>query len=440
MPTLSYPCIAPLIPELSGTLFIAYSGGIDSHVLLHLCATQARWQGKIVAIHVNHGLQASAEQWGEHCRHQAGLLGVEYLGLAVDAKATSGESPEAAARNARYQALRKLLRADDYLLLAQHREDQMETVLLQLFRGAGVQGLAAMPVSAPFGSGHLLRPLLNTSKADILAYARRHQLDWVEDPSNLSSDFDRNFLRNEIVPLLKQRWPALDKTVTRSAQHCGEAFNLLQRWSINMLGDRFDATDRSLALEGLDRLSDAQNNLLFRHWFSLLGLKPPSEAQLQTIKQQFLYGRDDAVPQVRLQGRSFQKYRQRLFCLNPSQPLPLPYEWPADLAVLELNNGYFLSRHPAASGISQPLWHTGKITLKPRSGGEKIKLPGRNGRHDLKKLFQEAGIPPWERQSRPLIYLNDRLAAVAGLWVAEWAWRAAPDACYQLTWQSRESM
>jgi tRNA(Ile)-lysidine synthase len=299
-----------------------------------------------------------------------------------------------------------------------------------------VQGLAAMPVSIAFGAGRLLRPLLNIAKAEILAYAQQHSLTWVEDPSNLSSDFDRNFLRNEIVPLLKQRWPALDKTLARSAQHCADAADLIEDSSCELIKHRFNAADQSLSLEKIEHLSPAQYNLLLRQWFRQLGLKPPSQAQLNSIKQQLLGARADAMPQINLQGHIFQKYRQQLFCLSKQQLLMIEeQEWPLGSANLCLSNGYILSRTPAESGINQQLWHQAKITLKPRSGGEKLKLPGRMGQHCLKKLFQEAGIPPWERQTRPLIYLNDQLAAVAGLWIADWAWSQAPQAGYQITWQ-----
>jgi tRNA(Ile)-lysidine synthase len=436
MPTLSYQAIAPLLPEFSGNLYIAYSGGVDSHVLLHLCAQQFQLRNKIVAVYVDHGLQTQAKSWGEHCHQQADNLGVRFMSLQVNANAQNGDSPEAAARDARYQALQNQIKTGDLLLVAQHREDQMETVLLQLFRGAGVQGLAAMPVSTVFGAGRLLRPLLNTAKAEILAYAQRHRLNWVEDPSNLSSDFDRNFLRNEIVPLLKQRWPAMDKTLARSAQHCADAAELIEDSSCEMIKDRFNPADQSLSLEKIEHLSSAQYNLLLRQWFRELGLKPPSQAQLNSFKQQLLGARADATPQINLQGHIFQKYRQQLFCLSKQELLPIDEkEWPQDSVNFSLSNGYILSRTSAESGINQQLWHQAKITLKPRSGGEKLKLPGRMGQHCLKKLFQEAGIPPWERQTRPLIFLDDRLAAVAGLWIAEWAWAKAPVDNYQISWQ-----
>lgn len=441
-PVLDFQSIAPLLPTSFGTLYIAYSGGIDSHVLLHLLATQSQWRDRIVAVYVDHGLQAASAAWTVHCRQQAEPLGVAFCSLQVDARASNGESPEAAARNARYRALEKLIQEDDVLLTAQHREDQMETMLLQLFRGAGIQGLAAMPIKAAFGLGSLIRPLLDVSKSEIQIYAARHNLQWVEDPSNQHSDFDRNLLRNEIVPLLKQRWPSLDKTIARSARHCGEAVELLTGWANQTLSQLMEPTTRSLALDTLSGFNDTQANWLLRHWLQNQGLKPPNQALLQSINQQLIQARDDANPQILIQGRVLKKFRQRLYCLHPQQLLKLTgtHDWPCDQTSLSLTNGYELIRIEASCGIDQRLWHSSKITLKPRSGGEKLKLPGRQGHHDLKKLFQEACIPPWEREARPLLYLDDRLAALPGLWIAEWALQTKPDGCYQVTWQFRQSM
>lgn len=442
MPILSYQSVSPFIPVTNGNIYIGYSGGIDSHVLLHLCAGQAELQSRITAVYVHHDLQAQADDWAEHCDHQARTLGVGFLCIHVNAKAINGESPEAAARNARYQALRELIQPEDLVLFAQHREDQMETVLLQLFRGAGIQGLSAMPLATPFGRGNLIRPLLHTAKSAIRDYAHAHNLTWIEDPSNQSNDFDRNFLRNEVVPTLKQRWPSLDKTVARSAQHCGEASALLISWSSARLNQLINHESNSLSIDKLQPLEDAEINGLLRQWFSLLGLKPPSQALLQTIKQQFLHIDTNASPHLFTQGHVLKRYRQTLYCLAAKSftPLPSAQDWPANQCSMQLANDSALSLTVADSGISQALWHSSQITLRPREGGEKLKLPNRAGRHDLKKLFQEAGVPPWERQARPLVYLDNQLAAVAGLWIAEWACAQMDDGCYRIAWQAPQSV
>lgn len=436
MTSLHFQSIADRLQEPPGKIYIAYSGGIDSHVLLHLCASQAYWRHKLIAVYVDHGLQAASTGWREHCRQQAAALGVEFQAYEADAKPQAGESPEAAARHGRYRVLRNLLSEGDSVLLAQHREDQMETLLLQLFRGAGVHGLAAMPATTPFGSGSMQRPLLHTAKQDIVDYAKHHGLQWVEDPSNQSSDFDRNFLRNEIVPLLKQRWPSLDKTVARSAHLCGEAALLLDNWSDCLLQNVLDRQHNTLDIGKLQALGFPDRNRLLRHWFALLGLKPLSQAVLEEVIRQFIDSGSDANPQIFLQGHWLKKYRQRLFCINADQ-LQAEHEdriWDRNLTELNLRSGYRIALRPADSGIDRQLWLSSKITVKPRRSGEKLKLPGRSGRHGLKKLYQEAGIPPWERDTRPLVYINDRLAAVAGLWIDEWAWNDKT-ACFQLLWK-----
>ena len=220
------PCsktINSVIHANAEKIFVAYSGGVDSHVLLHLLASMALYKSRITAVYVHHGLQLEAEQWAVHCESVALALGVSFKCLRVNAQKTTRQSQEEVARDARYQALKALLTESDVLLLAQHREDQMETVLLQLFRGAGIQGLSGMPLVIDFGLGQVIRPFLDVSKQAINAYAALHQIHWVEDPSNQSDNFDRNFLRNQIFPQLKQRWPALDKTVARSARHCANS-------------------------------------------------------------------------------------------------------------------------------------------------------------------------------------------------------------------------
>jgi tRNA(Ile)-lysidine synthase len=436
MTKLSYQTLPQLIPDTVSTVFIGYSGGIDSHVLLHLLAMHPFLRSKITAVYVHHGLQAVADSWDTHCQQQCEKLAIKYKMLKVAVPDSSSEGPEAAARAVRYQAFLSLMQARDVLLLAQHREDQLETVLLQLFRGGGVQGLAAMPVSIPFGEGLLLRPLLELSKQAIRDYAEFHQLRWIEDPTNLANDFDRNFLRNQIIPQLKQRWPALDKTVSRTAKHCSAAMSVLDDFAKLHFADVYDKQDQTLHLSVWKQYSETHKNLLLRYWLKQLGFKPVSSAVLQAIIQQVIFAKIDANPQLNFQDHTIRKYRDKLFCI-PSR------FWQTDTNVslwrtaeesLQLKNGSSLVRRAGSSGIPQQLWHTQIVTVGHRTGGEKIKLSGRDGQHSLKKLFQEADVPVWQRDVIPLVYLNNRLAAVAGLWVAEWASATAEEACYSIVW------
>lgn len=411
------------LPQGCEKIYVAYSGGVDSHVLLHACASLPVVRDKMAAIYINHGLQQEAEAWGEHCRRQCDALGVVLLCIKVDASARHGDSPEQAAREARYQAMRDLMQANDVLLVAQHREDQLETVLLQLFRGAGVQGLAAMPARMAFGKGTLLRPLLDTDKDAIDCYARQQQLMWVTDPSNRSSDFDRNFLRNEVLPLLKCRWPSLDKTVARTAELCAQAQHIIERQVAQWLTVMCDSSDNSLDIRLLQDLSVADQCLVLRQWLALFGLKSPSKAILTNIVEQVVLARQDACPTITVCDHLVKRYRQRLFCMSQNSwpKFGQVVSWPNGQTLQSLGNGISVICQVGEEGIDRHLWLFSCITLRPRQGGEKLKLPGRSGQHELKKLYQEAAVPPWERDARPLIYLDDRLAAVSGLWIDEWA-------------------
>lgn len=417
--------------------YVAYSGGVDSHVLLHCCASLTQLKDRLTAVYVDHGLQAEAETWARHCEKTAKGLGVAFLMLRVNAKAAPGESPEEAARNARYAALKSLINVDDALLLAQHREDQLETVLLQLFRGSGLRGLSGMPERMAFGAGVILRPLLNTPKQAISDYAHAHQLSWVEDPSNQSNDYDRNFLRNAIVPLLKQRWPVLDKTVSRSARHCADAQVLVEEVADELFDEVFNPADKTLCISRLTKHHSQQQQLIIRHWFQCLGLKMPTQAKVGRILNEVVAAAGHRDPVLSGQGYSIRRYRDKLYCLtNLSGTEPQDRVWPAGQASIKISHDRTLSSVLSSKGILREQWLAAKVEIRFRRGGEKICLPGRQGHHSLKNLFQEAGIPPWERDVMPLIYLNDTLAAVGDQWVSAKFYSEKTQDCISLLLQS----
>ena len=420
-------------------LYIGYSGGVDSHVLLHLCATSLKLNDKITAVYVHHGLQAEADSWALHCKNTAESLGVGFILLRVNAVAAPGESPEEAARNARYTALKSLIGVGDALLVAQHRDDQLETVLLQLFRGGGLRGLSAMPERMAFGRGVMLRPLLNVAKSAIDAYARTWDLSWVEDPSNLSHDYDRNFLRHAVLPLLKQRWPACDKTVARSARHCADAQAVISTLTEKLFQQVFNAADRTLSISRLQSYEIPQQQMVIRQWFQALGLKMPALAFVERVQTEVLAAREDSDPQLSGQGYSVRRYRDRLYCLKSAAPDSVQNTiWPAGQASIKVSGRQSLSCMPSSAGISREQWQKAAVTVTARTGGEKIRLPGRIGRHALKKLFQEAGIPPWEREVIPLIYLDDKLAAVGDLWISAEFYSDENQGCISVILQREE--
>ncbi|WP_428354360.1 tRNA lysidine(34) synthetase TilS [Methyloprofundus sp.] len=402
------------------TIFIGYSGGIDSHVLLHLLASTPELKPKLCAVYIHHGIQASADDWALHCQKIASTLSVKFQVVKVNAQAFAGQSPEEAARNARYQAFKNLLAKDDVLLFAQHRHDQLETVLLQMFRGAGLKGLSGMPFDTSFAAGRLLRPLLDINQQAIEHYAQQHKLQWIEDPSNQERQFDRNYLRHEIIPLLEKRWPSLDKTVARVAEHCADAQSVLSSSAHEKMQLLYDGQKNSLSISGLLENNHLNQQWIIREWLHHLGARMPTQKVLVAIMQDILPAQSGANPIVEHDGYTIQRYRDALYLVatNEKPDLAQVFTWPANADSLVLTNNGVLQLKEAKQGIAKQFWQHADILVKYRQGGEKISLPQRTGRHSLKKIYQEAGIAPWMRDSIPLIYIAGKLAVVANVCIS----------------------
>ncbi|MCW8899181.1 MAG: tRNA lysidine(34) synthetase TilS [Gammaproteobacteria bacterium] len=398
-------------------LWVGYSGGCDSHVLLHsLVALRPQLNCEIKAIHINHGLSPLANEWEEHCRHICEQLSVSYTAVLVNAK-RKNSSPEEAARYARYAEWRKLIKKDEVLLLAHHQDDQAETVLIQLLRGAGVKGLAAMPQQQKFAQGLLCRPMLNFLREEVYSYALEHGLNWIDDPSNFDTDFDRNFLRHEIVPLLETRWPALKKTLSRTAAHQGEANKLLtdlaqQDWLLVQ-------SDNQVKLDRLLQLDAPRQRNVLRYWLaSICRLSLPDTIHLQRILNEVLTAAEDANPEVIWSGGEVRRYQGFLYAQEKHiEPLnDSILDWP-DLGrplALSNNTQKITAKASTGEGLSQAKLLNSKISIRYRQGGESCRPQGRGQTHQLKKLFQEWQVPPWLRASIPLIYVNGELAQVLG--------------------------
>ena len=412
-------------PAIQG-LILGYSGGIDSHVLLHLLASQRQhWEGRtLAAVYVDHGLQPTSAQWGQHCAEVCRTLEIDFRRLRVDARPQAGESPEAAARRARYRALAMLLSAKDALLTAHQRDDQAETLLLQLLRGAGPHGLAAMPPVAPLDRGLLWRPLLNVKRAEILAYAEYHGLHWVEDTSNLSREPDRNYLRHEILPLLKARWPAVSSTVARSARLCAEAAALLDDLAdldlVQVATERPDC----LAIPALQALAENRQRNALRRWFRKLHLPSPNAHHLESILGEAIAAPRDRQPLIHWPGCEVRRYRERLYAMAPLLPHDSSRVFPLSSECTELSIpgiGQLHLNRIQGQGIRLTAFIGHSLTVRFRQGGERFQPVGRSHSQELKKLLQEADIPPWERDRLPLLYVDEALAAVAKLGIsAEW--------------------
>ncbi len=375
-----------------GRIFIAFSGGVDSSVLLHQCVLLDQYKNKMTAVYVHHGLQDQANKWALHCAQFSEHLQVAFLRLDVNATPKRGQSPEEAARNVRYQALKHLLEKNDVLLTGQHREDQLETVLLQLFRGAGLSGLSGMPLTKQFGKGFLVRPFLDVSQQQIRDYAERNNLNWVEDPSNQDNCFDRNFLRNKVLPLLKERWPGIDKTVSRTAMHCARANTFIDELAGNNFLNCFETSDQTISITRLLTHDIYVQQLILREWFRHFGLRMPSADMLTRILFEVVAAKQGSVPLLQGEGFKLRRFRDKLYLLFDTLSVDLSscYHWKNNRVSLGLpNNGSLKKIDTSEAGLSKVVFEQGTVEVRYRQGGEKISLPNRLGRHSLKDLFQD---------------------------------------------------
>ena len=416
------PLLLPLLRRLppARRYLVAFSGGCDSTVLLHaLRALHVELSVPLLALHVDHGLQTPSARWAEHCARQCAHWQVPCECRRVDARANPGESREAAARRARYAALAAAMRPGDILLTAHHQDDQAETFLLQLLRGAGPRGLAAMPACVTFGEGYLARPLLGFSRRQLCDYAQRQGLAWIDDPSNFDTAFDRNFLRNTVLPPLVARWPAAMQVIARASAHQGEAAQLLDELAAEDLG-RLQSGD-ALDIAELHALSQVRARNLLRYWIRSLGLPVPDAGRTQRILDEVVGAREDATPRVSWRGAEARRYRDRLFVLPPLPPVPAAgFSWDGRTALMVPGLGV-LEAAEAPGGLD-PAWRGARLQVRFGVAGEQCRPVGRAHHQSLKKLWQEAGVPPWERERTPLVYVDGVLAAVGERWIcAEFA-------------------
>lgn len=412
--------------------WLGLSGGVDSLLLLHLLAPLAG-RPPLHAVHVHHGLYPQADDWVEHCRRACGELGVE-LTVSRVAVARGGDGEEAEARRARYDAFARLLGPGEVLLLGHHLDDQLETLLMRLLRGAGVDGLAGMPRQRPLGAGRLFRPLLDCRRVQILAEAERLGLHWIDDPSNRDPRLERGFLRQQLLPRLAERWPDYDRRLERSLAHLGQAREVLDDQAASDLSRcDYRPADHSLALPPLAALSRARQHNLLRYWLRQLALPPPP-ARAWVQWTELLNAGADAAPRWHWEGAELRRHRQRLY---PLQALPEPADSPGVWHPPEPwrapGMGKLTAVATRGSGLRLPVGAT--CVIRRRRGGERCRPQGRRHSQTLKRLLQEHGLPPWWRQRLPLVYVAGELAAVGDLWVCEGHAAGPGEAGWLLSWQ-----
>lgn len=421
--------VAKLI-ELAGPrprVALAFSGGVDSTVLAHLLVKQRGRLSSLRLIHVDHGLQAASGEWGRHCARQSRRWRVPLISLKATIERVAGDSLEAVARDARYELLAGALEPGEVLVTAQHRDDQVETLLLQLFRGAGVSGLSAMPHKARFARGTIVRPMLTASRAEIEKYARSKKLVWIEDPSNELTQFGRNFLRHRVLPLLRERWDGLDHAVARTASHMADAARLLDQ-----LGERdldIAADGNGLSITRLRALPAARRRNALRSFIARAGVEMPSSATLMEIVGMLLVARADAQPEVTWHGATMRRRRGRLeLVVKPEESPDIQIEtllkswwWKQEREFIVNGAGDSLVLVDDSVGPIDLDKLPASLDIRPREGGERLR-PGPNARtQSLKKLLQGAGMSVDIRARLPLVFDGEgpkgRLIAAGDRWV-----------------------
>lgn len=414
---------------------VAFSGGLDSTVLLHALARLPRYQ--LRAVHIDHGLHANSPLWRAHCEQQARSLQIELISRTVRVEHIDQIGLEAAARAARYDALSRILRGGEYLISAHHADDQLETLLLAVMRGAGLPGLSAMPAIQPFASGWLARPLLAFTRAELEQWARAERLAWLSDPSNDDLSLDRNFLRQKIVAQLRERWPAAAHTATRSTEHLQAASRALDQ--LAAMDAEGALVGECLDVERLRALDPERRRNLLRHWIRRRGARAPSTRKLASIEHDMLAASADRIPCLGWDGWEIRRHRALLYCEPRLADIDLEQrlEWHAtERLMLPSALGELRLVSSASGGLSAARLGDA-LEVRFRTGGESIRPAGDEHHRKLKKLLQAASILPWWRDRLPLIYAQGQLLAVGDLWIeTEFAARDG-EAAHAIVWEHR---
>lgn len=418
---------------------VALSGGMDSTVLLHLLA-QSRpsypdWP-PLAAIHINHQIHSRADQWQGHCRKQCDALDIPLIEERVELE-VAGDGLEAAARRARYSAFERHLEEGDVLLMAHHLDDQVETLLLRLMRGTGLTGLAGMPAERPLGSALVLRPLLSQSRSTLAAYAEKEQLSWIDDPSNVDTDLDRNFLRHDVIPLLASRWPGYRETTARASAHLADAAQLLARHYPRPETLFTRCGDPGLPLAALRGAPESEVQLGLRAWLLHQGLPLPGQARSAEFLRQLASASEDARPELSGPGFQLQRYGEGVF-LSSSPKIPAPFQVaPGDVVHTEIGEVSLL----ASDGDGFVIPEGQVVSVGFRLGGERLRVMGRPHSTSLKRALQALEVPPWWRSRVPLASIDGECVDVGGYLLCDSAYantgEGAAGSRWRLSWRPK---
>ena len=464
------PILSAASPHANRAILLGLSGGVDSVALLNLLhqwSLKNSWS--LRALHVHHGISPHADSWAAFCADSCKKLNVPLQVERVNIAPLRAMGVEAAARQLRHAAL--LSQSADYIVLAHHQDDQAETLLLQLLRGAGVRGAAAMPVVKQVMAKQatvkqivhemthtkiLLRPLLDVPRNELVKYAQAHGLQWIEDESNADDRYPRNFLRHRVLPILEARFPAYRATLSRSARNFAEANELLdelalqdwalqdwalQDWALQDLNQHAPVNKAILEVSRLRKLNSARGKNLLRYFFSRLNVPIPDSSQLEEMLHQLCYARSDAAVCVNFGGWQVRRYRGRVY-VAPMQPT-----WAENVAENFCVTWCGESRLPipqlggtlhfqsiSGQGISLQKLQLKPVTVRLRRGAERIRPHSQRPTRTLKNLLQEHAIPPWQRDRLPLLFCGEDLVWVAGVAIAENYWSEPGEEGMQLVW------
>ena len=457
--------LAALLPSYpDASLCVALSGGVDSVVLLAALAARSRKRTRLRAVHVHHGLHANADRWSEHCAALAARVKVPLTVLRVKVARARGASVEAAAREARYEALATALEPGEALLTAHHEDDQLETVFLQLMRGAGIAGLAAMPEVTPFARGTLARPLLTRARADLETWAQANDLTWVDDDTNANEQFDRNYLRRQILPLIRARWPSAARSVSRSARHAAEAQRLLD--ALALADVERAANGPALSVQHLRSLAPDRRRNAVRFWIARAGHIVPDTKRLEEITTTLLAARPDANPAVEWNATQIRRHADHLSLRRLTRPTvgraeeeslskargvrgvnratdaedgatrassaapgtagksatsapneEISWNWRTSARIQLSDSQGTLEIEPDSHGPIDVAALPDTLLIRHRKGGEHLR-PTRTGRSKtLKSLLQESRVPLDDRAHLPLLFNDETLIAIADRWL-----------------------
>jgi len=423
------------------SLIIAFSGGLDSSVLL-FAAIQLYRQNKIpnlAAAHVNHGLQSSSNDWQNHCQQQCDSYQIACYSKQLNLSQLNKTSEEDA-RNGRYQFFKELVEDGQTMAFAHHLNDQVETLLFRLFRGTGIHGMSGIPASRKLFKGQLIRPLLDFSREQLKAYAVDNKLQWIEDPSNQSSQYHRNFIRNKVVPLIQTKWPKASNSIANFSLLAKEQVSILDEVAKEDL-NQIELTPKTLCLEKLIKLSIARQKNLLHFWIKKKTASPTNGSDIEELIKQLGLDTEDNNSsdselkqkqiEIKISSGFLRSYNGELYFCHQQEPVALTekVDWDDLKENLQLDNGVELTAEFSNENTLQIRLpkENEKITVRPRVGGEVAHPFGRNHSTDLKKIYQELKVPPWQRKWLPIIYYNDQIVAVPNVFVDQCMWLEGDD-------------